>query len=133
MTLTDNAHQLFQKASSIFVDVVGQLCSGKIKISTLGILLENETSLVQLFQIVDKFTDSCKHVPRPVGGDVERADVVKRLLEWRNEEKESFLACRKRLQYFLECCHEVKSGKRFVYLQIFGYSFISCYHRAHRF
>lgn len=115
--LIGDAEILFAKAVLVFLRAIADLCSGEIRLSTLDILLENQKILLELFNLLDKCMEIFKDFPQPVGEDKSKTGVVKKLLMWRNEEKQNFLLCRKRLHKLTTYCSTLQNGKQIIKLK----------------
>lgn len=83
-----------------------------MKLCTLDVMLKNQKALLDLVNLIDKSKGISEQVPQPVGEDASKADVVNKLLVWRNIEKQSFLICHNRLLNLVKCCSHINNGKQ---------------------
>jgi len=100
-------------AVSVYEKVIQDLLSGVITVKTLKLLGGNKDSFIEIFKLIEKsgFTS----VPASGIDGMDRADVLLKVIGWRQKELLSFGELSRMVQIFVELCPNIDSGEYLVY------------------
>lgn len=94
---------------SVFESTLKQLVDGRITISDLRIVIQQQTQVIDLYKVVESASKETI-LPQPADKNITKAQMLIKVVQQRKKELDAFLDLKLQLENFITLCKDMKKG-----------------------